>query len=164
VSVFLRVKSLKFERAPIEAANDRARRRVFMKLGAFVRQHAITSMVGHPVRKGFGVKSKVTNRMAVSEPGQPPAPHTGDLVKRIFFALDEQAASVVIGPAAFREGKAPALLEQGGEGRFFRRFWRRGVQILQAMVGHFRPRPFMVPALGAGLKELPGLLPNCFQR
>lgn len=139
-----------FDRVSVTSASDRARVRVLSRLGAFTRQRVISSMVGHRVRKGFGVKSKVTNRSGSSAVGQPPSPHTGDLVKRISFAYDPATASMVAGPTPFRSGLGARALEEGGAAPIFSRGRRR--------LGHFRKFPYMLPAFQEELKQVPNLL------
>lgn len=107
---------------------DAATRRALSRVGAFVRTRARTS-----IRK----------RKDVSQPGQPPSSHEGSLRRLIFFAYDQSAKSVVIGPVPFRKGEAPSLLERGGT------VGRKG------RAHRYRPRPFMAPALAAEAKQIP---------
>lgn len=118
-------KGMFFDAPKVMRSVDAATRRVLSKFGAYVRTAAQSSMLGHVTRKGFGAKSKVTNRKGTSKPGQPPTPHTGDLVKFIFFGYDAMRQSVVVGPTrlnkvSFSEdmmptrGTVPENLEYGG--------------------------------------------------
>lgn len=144
------VKQSFFDRKKVKDRIDRATRKVLSRFGAFVRTRAQSSMLRHPIRKGFGVKSKVANRAGVSEPGQPPLPHTGDLVRNIFFAYLPDETTVSIGPIRLNKpGLAPRILEKGGTV-----YARRGKAVRKLF---YRPRPYMMPAFRAELdKRIPG--------
>jgi hypothetical protein len=115
---------------------EREKRKALSKAGAFVRQRARTS-----IRK----------RKAISQPGQPPSSHSGELRKLLFFAYDPSNDSVVVGPAAFKRSEAPKLLEFGG---IVKRPRPNGtVRTLR-----YRPRPFMAPALAAEMPKFADLL------
>jgi hypothetical protein len=112
-------------------------------------------MLGHAVPKRFGVKSKVSNRQGVSAPGSPPLPHTGLLVKNIFFGYDVSKRSAVIGPVPLSGGTLESLaaLEYGGTSRITTR--RKGKRtIVSAKIA---ARPFMHPALQKELPKLPAM-------
>jgi hypothetical protein len=142
----------------ILAKADRARRRALSKAGAFVRQRAKTSIRKAPmadaetgaILRGRRKKGRAM-RPAISKPGDPPYSHEGSLKRLIFFAYDERRDSVVIGPAVFKNGEAPRLLEHGGAAR------RRGADGNLRTV-HYRPRPYMAPALRAELPKFRELL------
>ena len=115
-------------------------------------------MLGHATRKGFGVKSKVSNRQGVSALGQPPLPHTGLLVKNIFFGYDTTKRSVVIGPVRLSGGTPESLaaLEYGGTSRITTR--RKGKRtVISAKIA---ARPYMQPALNKELPKLPAMWAN----
>jgi hypothetical protein len=122
-----------FDREKVKRSVDAGTRKVLSKFGAFVRQRAKTS---------------IRQRKGTSLPGQPPHSHTGLLRKFILFAYDPQRKSVVIGPTLIRtDSQAPRLLEHGGE------VGRRTKTKMRWL--HYRPRPFMQPALEAEKPKLP---------
>ena len=61
-----------FDRAVVLQATTRAERRVLSRFGAFVRARIQSSMLGHVVRRGFGIKSRTRNRegMCMTSKGQ----------------------------------------------------------------------------------------------
>jgi hypothetical protein len=129
-----------FDRPAVLGAVSQAALRVLSRFGAFVRTRARTS---------------IRPRKAASRPGQPPSSHEGSLRRLILFAYDRARRSVVVGPAAFRRGAAPALLEYGGTA--------------PAPPGRRRPaiyraRPYMAPALAAELPRLPALWRNSVRK
>lgn len=136
---------IKFDRAAVLGMMDKKTAAVLSRFGAYVRQRAITSMLGHIVAKGFGVASSVSNRQGSAAEGQPPLPHSGDLVKRIEFAYDPKTRSVVIGPTPFGSGHALEL-EQGGQ-------ITAKVKDGRVTILHLKKHPYMQPAFD---KELPG--------
>lgn len=108
-----------FDRAAVEKAAGRAKRKALSKQGAFIRTRAKTS-----IRKKKGT----------APAGQPPHSHAGQL-RLIFFAWDQQTGSVVVGPVPFQargvgSGVVPKLLEYGG----------------RAKGKHYGGNPFMRPA------------------
>lgn len=115
-----------FDRAEILGRMEKAAVRSMSKFGAFVRTRA---------------RSSIRRRKKVSEPGQPPSAHAGQ-IKLIYFAYDPGSRSVVVGPVEFKRGEAPPLLEFGGERE-------KRLQSGAVKVQHYRPRPFMGPALEA---------------
>lgn len=119
-----------FDTEKVARQIDAATRRALSKFGAFVRQRAKTS-----IRK----------RKAVSQPGEPPSSHAGDLRNKILFAYDADRKGVVIGPVKFRKGEAPRLLERGGA---VTRTNKKG----ETRTLRYRGNPFMKPA---GDAELP---------
>ena len=132
-------KGLFFDRARVQAATDRAQRRVLRRFGAFVRQRARTS---------------IRPRKGTSPPGQPPYSHTGLLRRNIYFAYEPMRRSVIVGPVRLnaKAGEAPRLLETGG------RTLRRHRGRLQPAI--YRPRPYMLPAFAAEQQKLPSLWKN----
>lgn len=170
-----------FDREKVIKSLRPRERAVMSKFGAFVRTKAQSSMLRHVVRRGFGVKSKVTNREGVSAPGEPPFVHQGSLVKFLFFAYDETTHSVVVGPSATNQlffdknrqpvkGTVPGVLERGGQITILerqrrdgswvranlrtRRFW--GHMPIRYRTANIAARPYMKPAM---LAELPKFLP-----
>lgn len=121
-----------------------------MRFGAFVRTNAISSMLGHKIKRGFGAKSKISNRQGVAPPGKPPFPHAGHLVRLIFFAYDPQAKAMVIGPLLFQSrGSADAMrvLQDGGTQTLKRPDG-------ETVMATYQPRPFMLPALKDELAKI----------
>lgn len=124
---FVTLKRSFFDVVKIQDEAERLRLRGLSKFGAYVRQRARTS-----IRK----------RKKISEPGKPPSSHAGELKKLIFFAYDSGTRSVVVGPALFKRGGVPSLLEYGGT--IVRKLKGGAVRRLV-----YRPRPYMSPALEA---------------
>jgi hypothetical protein len=139
-----------FDTEAVMNAMDKAVQRSLSRVGAFVRTRMISMILRHKVGKGFGIKSKVKGRAGVSPPGTPPYTHTGVLAKFLFFAWDDSARAVVVGPVLFSgasEGqtpRAPEALEYGGP---VSAKTRRGNKVMR----RYRPRPFAQPALEAEL-------------
>lgn len=126
-----------FDAAAVSGAVSAAKRKQFPKAGAFVRQRARTS---------------IRRKKGVSQPGQPPHAHSGQ-IKLIFFAYDARTEGVVVGPIIFTARRGPKmgakLLEHGGEATVQE---TRGPRRLL-----FRARPFMLPALRAEMPKFAGL-------
>ncbi|MDB5294903.1 MAG: hypothetical protein JWO31_886 [Phycisphaerales bacterium] len=122
-----RVKSQFFDRRAVVEAIGRTRAAVLSKVGAFVRQRARSSM---------------RRRKAVAAAGGPPSAHAGNLKDLLFFALDPEAKSVVVGPVPFVKGEAPHLLEFGGT-------VQRGTPGGRTRTARYHGNPFMAPALQA---------------
>lgn len=112
-----------FDTNAVKTAIDRRTRRALSRYGAFVRTRA---------------RSSIRKRKKVATPGTPPSSHAGDLKRLIFFAFEPVEKSVVIGPVPFKEGTAPALLEEGGRTTVH--------EDGRARVRHYREFPFMGPA------------------
>ena len=147
-----------FDRLAIEDKVEKARMRALSRLGAFIRTRAITSMLGHRVKKGFGVHSSVSNRQGSAPAGQPPNPHTGDIVKQLEFVYDKALGSVVVGPAKLNKpgGKALEVLEHGGD-----ELLEMAGKVKQA---HYAGNPFMAPALEAEQANVEKLWANSVVR
>jgi len=151
-----------FDRAAVRRRVDRRKRGLLSRAGSFIRTAAKSSLkrarqksLGEMTaeeRERYEVRRAVARRKGlrtprrpdrVSESGEPPLLHMrlSPLKRLIYFAYDPARDSVVIGPLRFGRAGAEAL-EYGGavRGR------RRRVRI--------RARPFMRPALGAGLEDL----------
>ncbi len=142
-----------FDRDAVTKAMNRIERKALSKLGAFIRQRAKTSIRNAPManaetgevtrgRKKKGVKLKP----AISKPGQPPYSHEGSLKRLILFSYDASRRSLIVGPAKFKAGNAPKLVELGGPAR------------LGKKTVTYRPRPFMRPAGEAEVRKFPQLI------
>lgn len=145
-----------FDRQKVLDATDRASRRVMSKAGAFVRTRA---------------RASIRTRKKASEPGQPPTNRTGILKRFIFFAYDQNAGGVVVGPAKTNQvffgrdgrptrGTVPQVLEYGGSITILEVFkwgkWRRADLRSRRRLGglptryrtvKIAARPYMHPAL-----------------
>lgn len=144
-----------FDRAAVVNAVDKATLRIFKEFGRLVRKTAQKSLK-------YGDKP--------SPPGSPPTAHRSNTVTRkskstgktrrrsvsflreyLFFAYDQTAKSVVIGPARLNNtvsADAPAALEYGGTSAVT----ERGGKTKRVRI---RERPFMRPAAAAELPKLP---------
>lgn len=125
-----------FDTQAVKNAVSAANRKALSKFGAFVRRRAQTSIR----------KSKKS-----AQPGEPPKSHEGSLRRLIFFSLDLNRLSVIIGPVKFRKGDAPRLLEKGGTTT--RPTKTKGMRTLR-----YRGNPFMAPAAKAELPNFGELL------
>jgi len=138
-----------FDAPKVKRAVDQATRRVFSKLGAFVRQTA---------------RQSIRTRKRPSTPGEPPSSHVGTLKRLIFFAYDTWVKSVVIGPTIFAgaksKGAAPEALEHGGTERLRIKPRGRRPGRERVVMATYAPRPFMAPAFEREKKKLPGLWAN----
>lgn len=116
------------------------------RAGAFVQRTARRSM-----RKGG----------PVSLPGKPPKSREGQLKRFLFFVVDREAESVVIGPVKLvGADDAPKVLEHGGTTE--RTLFSRG-QGRRATQARYEPRPFMGPALEKETGNLPKLWEDAFK-
>jgi hypothetical protein len=131
-----------FDKSAVLNATDKGSRTVLSKFGAYVQRKAKTS-----IRK----------RKRIASPGQPPSSHEGSLKRLIYFGYDAGRKSVVIGPARFGAGEAPAALEYGGVITI-----RSGKS--KGKKGRVRARPFMHPAFDSELPQLPALWRNSIIR
>jgi hypothetical protein len=122
-----------FDRKAVKDGTDQKTRKALSMLGAFVRRRAQQSM---------------RRRKGPSAVGSPPSAHARPMLKRLlFFAWDKATQTVVVGPAPFAGGTAPAANEFGGaaavrmpDGRTIR--------------GVYKPRPYMAPALAGEMPKL----------
>ncbi len=148
------VKEMFFDREKVEKAVGAGSKRALSRVGAFTRQRAITLILRHVVRKGFGVKSKTSNRDGISPVGQPPFSHEGSFVKNIFFGWDAGTESMVVGPIRLnKKGDAPRVLDKGGA---ITQADSRGR--VRAMF--YRPRPVMMPAFDLEKDKVPAAFEN----
>jgi hypothetical protein len=128
-----------FDSAKVIKALDAATRRNLSKVGAFLRTRE---------------RSLIRKRKASAPAGSPPSSHAGDLRRLIFFGYDLATKTVVVGPAPFRKGEAPRLLEFGGT---VTRRDRRGRSVRQT----YRGNPFAKPALDA--ENAAGTIPEAWR-
>ena len=127
----MRFKLVFFDIGRVVDAVDPVKRRALMRAGAFIRTAA---------------RSSIRRAKKISAPGKPPHSHAGHLKRLLFFSYSRTDDTVIIGPARFRKGEAPNLLERGGT------VMRRGESgRIRRMV--YRPRPFMGPAMKKGLDD-----------
>lgn len=135
-----RAKGLFFDRAAVQSAVDRVKRKNLSRFGAFVRRTARSS-----IRK---------RKRGSSRPGQPPFSKTGLLRQFILFGYDAAAESVVIGPAKLNKpGSAPEVLEHGGVAEIIRVRVRKGNRSRERQRVLIKARPYMRPAFEAELKK-----------
>src|SRR6185312_5215326 len=113
-----------FDSRPVIDAMDRKERASLSRIGAFIRTAA---------------RSLMRRRKRYSRPGEPPSVHEGSLKNKLFFSYDPRTKSVVVGPAKYKQGDIPRLLEEGGDESVV----HKGV--MERI--HIEPRPFMQPAL-----------------
>lgn len=156
------VKDLFFDSPKVKKLTAAGFRRGLSKMGAFIRTKAITLILRHNIRRGFGVKTKVKNRHPgqISPVGEAPYSHTGLLAKFLFFAFDQSAKAVYVGPVKLNRPteNAPRLLEYGGHTSRVEKRFTMASRVRQLF---YRPRPFMHPALEAELPKLPEALAGC---
>lgn len=157
--VSFKVQRFFFDRAKVMSRMTSAERRVFSRMGAYVRTRA---------------RRSIRKRKKVSEPGQPPSSRTGLLRNFIFFGYDKSKHSVVIGPEKLNRmsgspdgqpirGTIPEILERGGTVRLmeeqgrngqWRRVYKRRNKPIRMRPARMQARPFMGPALQAETKNL----------
>lgn len=162
-----------FDRAAVINAVSKGRRRALSKVGAFVRRTA---------------RSLIRSRRRASNPGEPPSSHEGSLRRLLFFAYDQSADSVVIGPAlmngasrhVFTHGKTvPETLEFGGQvtameylaplGPTKKQKWvwvrshkAKSISVRQRKrTSRIEPRPFMRPAFEMNRRAVVQMFRNC---
>lgn len=131
----------------------KAERKVQAKFGAFTRRRMQTSIryrkqaaaPGEPpsAHASIGFTREKKNKRTGTVSRQPKSP----LRELIFFALDPETDSVVIGPVSFGKGVA-GLIEKGGAGS------------VNGKPAIFAPHPFAEPAGRAEAAKLPELLRN----
>lgn len=152
-----------FDRPAVVKALDKAERRGHLRLGAFVRTRA---------------RSSLRKRKKPSQPGSPPSMHVGHIRKFLYFVYDPATKSVVVGPAllgAQSGTTVPEVHEHGGEldqkeyqlsgGRWVR--YKPGgdkVRATRLVDAKYPPRPYMKPALDAELPKAPEHFKNTFIR
>jgi hypothetical protein len=162
------LKAFFFDKPRVVKLIDDTTRRAFSRFGAFVRDDA---------------RKSIRTRKKASQPGNPPNSHTGILKRFIYFALDPNRRSVIIGPAKTNQiffgqdrrpvsGTVPEVLEYGGAIGILEvqksyqggTFWTRAdLRSRRRLAGrplrlrqvNIRPRPYMHPAFDKNLTELP---------
>jgi hypothetical protein len=134
-----------FDRRVVLDRAQRAERRVLSRAGAFIRTRS---------------RSSIKRRKGISIPGKPPHAHVKgtDGIKKILFAYDARAHSVVVGPVLFRSRGAttvPRLLERGGRVQVDVR--RGRARRTRRVNQRYLARPFMNPAMLAEAPKFPQL-------
>ena len=151
--ISLKVVRLSFDPGAILRAEEKAARRILMRMGAFIRRSARQS-IRRPRRKpqtqwnrhDWAYFKKTGKKPAMaSRPGGPPRSPRGKLKNTIRFQYDPDDQSVVIGPVQEGTADVPGTIEQGGRIRVGRMHGK-----------DMAARPYMGPAL---MKELPKLAP-----
>jgi hypothetical protein len=113
--------------------------RALERLGFLIRKQAQSEIedVKGPSKAG---KPPHTHKRHTTKSGK--EGHKGLLPASILYGLEKESLSVLVGPSVNVIGSAMRAMEHGGEYK-----------------GHdYPPRPFMGPALGEEIGELPGLL------
>ena len=124
--------SLFFDTRTVTRAVDRAKRRVLIQQGAYLRKVA---------------QHLIHRRRGASRPGNPPHSHSGLIRDQIFYGYDRAAESVVVGPRVFTRRDAPGVHEFGGTLPS-----RRGKR-----AARYPARPYMGPALERSEPKLAAL-------
>lgn len=133
-----RVSKIVVNKAPVMRSLSKWQYKAFRKFGAFVRNAARWSMRPAP---------KKDNK--TSAPGEPPYTRTGGVRKNIFYAVDYNARSVVIGPVRKSGGVgAPEALEYGGYSLIYNPDRKKRIRT------SIEARPYMRPAFEKGLERL----------
>jgi len=144
--ISMNMKILRFDSARVQRAMDAATQRALNKAGGWIRKTA---------------RRSIRKRKGISQPGQPPHSHAGQLRDLLIYGYEPYAKTVVIGPLPFKAGEAPSLLEFGGAVARQLPHPKRGAARrpggMRRMV--YRKRPFMGPALDKALAQ-PGLVPG----
>jgi hypothetical protein len=137
-----------FDRNRVKGAVLKVERSVQGAQGALIRGIARRSM---------------RRRKGPSAPGDPPHAHVGYLKDMLYFAWDPTTRTTVVGPAIFKRGIVPSLMEEGGTAvvtRYKHGNWtyaekkagRR--EVTSRVAARFPARPFMGPALAIARGEL----------
>lgn len=127
-------------------------------------QGRVRAANGRFLPKAYAAKIKAKAQQQKIKPqrfgvGQPPRRGPSDLLrKRIFFGVEAETETVVIGPEMFSSQptmygavSVPQLLDQGG------------IEMMRSKLGkvyqaHFEPRPFVAPALPPTQKRMAELI------
>lgn len=135
-----------FHEQRVASKMQTATAKALKRAGAFVQRTARRSM-----RKGG----------RPSAPGKPPKVRKGQLKRFLFFVVDREAESVVVGPVKLTGAEdAPSVLEHGGNTErtvFVKAGARKRVSV------KYEPRPFMGPALTKEQTNLPKLWEDAFK-
>lgn len=120
------------------------------RAGAFVQRTARRSM------------RKVGKKGLPSRPGKPPKVRRGDIKRHLYFVVDREIQTVVIGPVKLPWGNdAPKILEHGGPQEW--KYYKDGELFFTSTV-FYRARPFMAPALEKEQSKLPELWDGAFKK
>lgn len=135
-----------FDRRVVIDAAEKMLDKAMRKIGAFTRRAA---------------RSMIRKSSQISSPGQPPKSHTGVLHDRIQFWYEPSIKTVVIGPEKLitrhdMGDAVPATLEFGGT---VKRKTKRG----KVKSAHYRPRPYMQPALVKASADMARKAPELWQ-
>lgn len=152
-----------FDRPAVNRHMDRRTRGLLSAAGAYIRTAARSSLkrgrqktlaeMEPEERQRYAIRARIARQRGrrkprrpekASAPGEPPRLHMrpSPLKRLILFAFDPARQSVVVGPLRFGRRASLDALEYGGMARIRGR--RRRV----------RARPFMRPALAAGIAAL----------
>ena len=160
---FINMKTVTFfDDKRVLAAASKAQRTSLVRSGAFIRTVARRSMkkgrmlrpdeMDPSQRRAWETRVAIARRQGKpkpqrprksSAPGSPPHVRSGQLKRRLFFGWDTAARSVVVGPAKYKRGIAPSVLEYGGTVKYRKKSYR------------VEPRPYMKPALHEEIKRMP---------
>lgn len=148
---FRQFKGSFFDSPAVMKAANTFERKALSKFGAFARRRLKSSIKKAPqanaetgeIKRGRKKKG-VEYVSAISKPGNPPYSREGSYKRLIFFGYDAQRHSVVVGPAKFKRGDVPRLLEFGG-----RSTDRKGNPTF------YRPRPHIFPACREEVRRFP---------
>lgn len=148
----VKIKSLFFDRKPVQRMINKKQLRVFGKFGAFVRNAARWSIRKAPKAgdtwKSIGGQQVLWRE--TSKPGEPPYSRTGLLKDNIFYAYDPASRSVVIGPVRLSRSKinVPEVLEYGGRSIAYDYAEKKHKSV------YVEARPYMRPAFEKGKDKL----------
>ena len=128
---------------------ERKKLRVLSRTGAYGRTVVKSKLKKRPIKSRWTKAGKKTRQAKLhSSPGEAPFRQTGLLHDRVFFGVDNDTDSVVVGPQYVKTkgagdllGKAsvPQLLEEGGA----ERLQMPGGKFVTAQ---YEPRPFIEPS------------------
>lgn len=159
VGVKLDMKNFFFDRKKLDRWLNAKERRALQTAGAYVRTRA-RSLIGK-VRKR---KSRRGKQAQMSQPGQPPTSWQSPGLRNIIYAYNRDKHNVAIGPVQFNSGDTTGLLEDGGTtqitessvngGEWVPGRLTKGDVKTRRRRAHYRPRPFMGPALQAEQKSI----------
>lgn len=137
-------KALFFDRPAVMRMMTQRERSMLSRFGAYVRQRAKSSI-------------RHSRNNEISEPGDAPKGHTGELRRKIYFAADPGRRSVVIGPTLFgsKTGEELSALEQGGMSTMTE---SAGGAARKRRRVYVRARPFMLPAFQSELPMVSSLM------
>ena len=134
----LRLKSLSFDTRLIRNKADRATVRGLFQQSGYILKIARNSM------------KRVSDPKRYAPAGTPPYAHKGQIRNLMAFAVNPWSKSSVIGPQKFGGNRAPNVSEFSGV------VHRRRKGQTGRVPCHYRPRPFMRPALDASLPKFAG--------